>query len=123
MPRLNLRLEFIDLAIEFFEVIQQALHEYTKRSWQFVAGIFNQLWDKRSNVADALRDDDSKFAKEATDLVALRRARFKKPLSHMVQCEHALLLDILDRHEPHVWPTDGLAYCLSVCSIILLVLT
>ncbi len=42
MPRSNLYFKFIDLTIQFLEMVQQPLNEYPKRSRQLVAGIFTR---------------------------------------------------------------------------------
>ena len=43
MPRLNLRPELPDLAVQFLEMVQQSLHEYMKCARQLIAGTFNQF--------------------------------------------------------------------------------
>jgi hypothetical protein len=85
VPGLNLRFKFINLAIKFFEMIQQALNEYAKGTRQLVAGILEQFWNARTNIVDALWNDDSEFGEKASYLIALRRASLHESLPHPVK--------------------------------------
>ena len=96
MPGLNLRFKFSTLVIKLFEMIQQALNKYAKGARQLVAGILNQFWNARTNIVDALWNDDSEFGEKAPYLIALRRASLHESLLHSVKCENGLLLDIFD---------------------------
>lgn len=74
MPRSNLYFKFIDLTIQFLEMVQQPLNEYPKRSRQLVACIFNKLRNSCGDVTDALWDDQPEFTKKSAYLVG--------PVSH-----------------------------------------
>ena len=108
-----------NLALKFLEVVEQSLDEHAKGARELVVGVFDQFRDPRGDIADALGNDETELAEEATDLIGLRRARLHEALAHPVQCQHRLLLNILDRHEAHVRPTDSLADGLGVGCIIL----
>jgi hypothetical protein len=41
MPSLDLRFEFIYLVIQLFEVVKQALYQYTKRVGQLVPSVLD----------------------------------------------------------------------------------
>ena len=119
MPCLDLCLEFLDVAIQILEVIKKSLHEQAKRTRQFVKTVLDQLWNARCDVADALRNDDAGFTEEPANLISLSRARSHEALTHTVQCEDRLLLDILYRYETHVRPSHRFADRLGIGCIVL----
>jgi hypothetical protein len=94
VPRLDLRLEFAHLAVEFFEVVKQALLQYAKRARQIVGGILTQLGHSCADVANALRDDEAKLSEQSSNLAGLGRACLHETLPNPVQRKYGLLLDI-----------------------------
>src|SRR5262249_34129578 len=84
MPRLDLRFEFADLAIELLEVVQQALHQMPERCRQLVSRILEDLWHALPHIRDALWHHQTELAEQATDLVGLRSARLNEALAHTV---------------------------------------
>ncbi len=119
MPCLDLCFELFNLAPEFLEVVEQSLNEHTEGARELVVGVFDQFWHPRSDIANALRNDEAKLAEQAANLIGLRRTRLHEALANPVQCQHRLLLNILDRHKAHVRSTNSLADGLGVGCIIL----
>ena len=64
-------------------------------------------------MVNALGQHQSKLSQETPNLVGLGCTCLNETLPDSVDRQYALLLDILDRHEPHIWPaycfTDGLS--------------
>jgi len=52
-------------------------------------------------------------------LISLRGARLHEALTHTVQHQDRLLLNVLDRHKPHVGPRHGLADRLCIGRVVL----
>src|SRR5215475_7514397 len=84
MPRLDLRFELADLAIELLEVVQQSLHQIPERCRQLVSGILENLWHALPHIRDALWHHQAELPEQATDLVGLRSARLHEALTHPV---------------------------------------
>src|SRR5262249_34851440 len=84
MPRLDLRFELPDLAIELLEVVQQSLHQRPEHCRQLVRGILEVLWHALPHIRDPLWHLQADLPEQATDLVGLRRARLNEALPHPV---------------------------------------
>ena len=119
MPGNNLQTQSIDLGIELFEVVQQTLHKKAKCAWQLARTIFNEFGNAFGNVSDTLRDDQTKLCQQTPNLIGLGGSGFDKALPNGVQCQDALLLDVLDRHKAHVGSGHCFADCLSIGGIVL----
>ena len=109
MPLDDLRFQFIDLGVQGLEVVHKALDQESKGARQFVAGVFQECGDSAGDVPYALGNDQAHFGQQASDLVGLGGSGFDEALAHRVQCQHALLLNVLDGHKAHV----GAGYCLA----------
>ena len=95
------------VAIQFFQVLEQPLDVRAERAGQFVGTVFDEIRNPRCDVANTLRHDEAELAEQPADLVGLRWRCAHKPLADLVQCQHRLLLDGLQRHEAHA--------CRSAC--------
>jgi len=49
-----------------------------------------------------LSNDEAELSEKAADLIRLRGARLDEALPDAVQRQGRLLLDVFDRHKPHV---------------------
>ena len=84
VPRLDLRFELADLAIELLQVVQQSLHQMRERCRQLVSRILEDLGHALPHIRDALWHHQAELAEQATDLVGLRSARLDEALTHPV---------------------------------------
>ncbi len=119
VPCPNLHFHLGYLPVQFLEVLQQALHQFPERTRQFFFRFVEQHRHALVEVRYPLRQDQSEFTQQAANLVGLRRSRLHQPLPHPVQRQHRLLLNILDRHEPHVRTSNHFADRLGVGRIVL----
>ena len=106
------------MAIQFLEVIEKPLYKNPKLTGQLIGTIFDQLWNARGDVANALGNDQTKLTELPTGLVCLRRASSKKSLPYPMQREERLLLDIFDRNKAHVRSIYRLADGLGIGCIV-----
>lgn len=118
MPGHNLCLQLLHLAIELLEVFEQALYQAPKRPGQLVASILYELRHPLGDVVSSLGNDESELSEQAPNLVGLGGAGLDKPLARPVQGQHALLLDILDRHKAHARARDGFTDGLGIGRIV-----
>jgi hypothetical protein len=72
------------------------------------------------HVPDALRNDQTKFTEEPSDLIRLRGARLHKPLAHTMYGQDRLLLDALDWHKSHVRSAHRFADRFGIGRIVLI---
>ena len=73
-------------------------------------------------MRNTLRNYHSELCQQTSDLISLRRTGFHERVASTVQREHGLLLHVLDRHEPHIRPSNCFADRLGVSNVILIVL-
>src|SRR2546428_9160238 len=71
VPGGYLRFQLGDLLIERLQVLKQPVDEHAEGARQLVRPILGERGHALGNGTDALRDDESVFAPEPSDLVAL----------------------------------------------------
>src|SRR3989442_6508420 len=106
MPSLDLSFKFIDLLVQFLEVIDQASDEQPEAAWQLKAAILNERWHIPGDMHDPPGNRDTVLCQQPANLVRLRRSCLHESLPGTVYAQNRLLLDILDGHETHVFPPD-----------------
>jgi hypothetical protein len=98
VPCLDLRFKLLNFFIQYLKVLDQSLNKVSERDRQLVSRAFDYARESRSNVGDSFRHNQTKLGKQPSDLIGLDFARFHESLTRMMQGQHRLLFNILDRH-------------------------
>src|SRR6516164_10155246 len=78
-------------------------------AWQPLIAAFRHNRDQLMQSFTPLGCHQSELGKVRTKCVDQLSPLTDQEIAHPVQHQHALLLDVLDRHKSHRWPGDGLA--------------
>lgn len=123
VPLQNFPLELDDLIIKLLEVVHQPLNKLTERAGQIVDASSSRSGTRCAIFEMPCGTISPNCTEQTTNLVGLCSSRFHEAFSHPAHRKHGLLLNALDRHEPHVGARNRLANCLRVRCVTLFVLT
>jgi hypothetical protein len=104
-------------------MIKQPVNESPEQPWKLIGRVFNQLRYAGGDESYALGNDYPVLRKQSPNLVGLSRSRFDESLSHPMQRQNRLLLDIFDGNKAHCRARNGLADRLRISDVVLVALT
>ena len=114
MPGNNPSFDSIDALAQPIDVVEQATDRRSRLVGQQLRLQLVHTPPQLVHLPDAHANNKAELAKQAARGIDCGRPLPNQKGPDPVQDQDALLLEGLDRHEPHAWPTGGLADGLSV---------